>query len=95
MALAGILFTRTYYSDQKGTVYLSADLPRALSYLRSSADAGEAEAMRQLGKLCQHGHGVPKDLAEAKRWYEKAASAGNQEAKEDLEQLKKLQVAEK
>ena len=40
-----------------------------------------------MGWCYKHGYGVPKDLAEAKRWYRKAADAGILEAKKHLAEL--------
>jgi uncharacterized protein len=48
---------------------------------------GEPAGMNNLGTLYQMGRGVPKDLSEARRWYEKAADAGNQNAKDNLKKL--------
>jgi uncharacterized protein len=36
--------------------------------------------MTLLGNIYYSGHGVPQDYAEAKRWYEIAAAAGNSNA---------------
>jgi TPR repeat protein len=37
--------------------------------------------------MYEHGRGVAKDLKKAKYWYEKAASQGNERAKENLKRL--------
>ena len=47
---------------------------------RMSADAGDAEAMLNLGVMYENGRGVPKDEAEAVRWYRKSADAGDTKA---------------
>ena len=39
-----------------------------------SAEAGEAAAMFNLGVMYENGQGVPKDAAEAVRWFHKALS---------------------
>ena len=49
---------------------------------------GDALAMRNLGNLFEHGFGVTKNLDDARKWYEKAAIAGDEEAKKRLELLK-------
>ena len=36
------------------------------------------------------GQGVPKDIAKAKAWFEKAAAAGDPRGKQALEELKEL-----
>jgi TPR repeat protein len=43
--------------------------------------------MVNLGNLYLNGNGVPKDYAEARKWYEKAAAAGNEVAKTNLIKL--------
>ena len=43
-------------------------------------------AMADLGLLYDNGYGVRKDATEARRWYVKAAAAGNKDAKIRLEQ---------
>jgi len=42
-----------------------------------AAAAGNAQAMRELGKLYRDGRGVPRDYDVARQWYEKAAAAGD------------------
>jgi TPR repeat protein len=44
-----------------------------LAALRARADAGEPVAQCSLGVLYTSGQGVPKDLAEAVKWFRKAA----------------------
>jgi TPR repeat protein len=43
--------------------------------------------MVNLGSMYQNGLGVPKDLAQARKWYEMAAAAGDESAKASLKQL--------
>ena len=43
--------------------------------------------MNNLGNLYFYGNGVPQDYAEARKWYEKAAAAGNEVAKANLKKL--------
>jgi TPR repeat protein len=38
----------------------------------------------QLGELYRQGHGVPKDIAKARQWYEKAAAGGDASASKAL-----------
>jgi len=40
-----------------------------------------------MGDLYRNGYGVAKDIAEARRWYEKAVAAGYESAKSDLASL--------
>jgi TPR repeat protein len=46
--------------------------------------------MLTLGSLYEEGHGVARDLAEARRWYEKALAAGSEEAAKQLARVQKL-----
>ena len=45
--------------------------------IRQEVAAGHAKAMLSIGLMYEHGHGVAKDYASAKRWYEKAGDAGS------------------
>jgi len=49
--------------------------------------AGDAAAWTNLGNQFFNGNGVPVDYAEARKWYEKAAAAGNEVAKANLKKL--------
>ena len=49
--------------------------------------AADAAAMNDLGDHYFSGSGVPKDYAEARKWYEKAAAAGNADAMNNLGNL--------
>ena len=52
-------------------------LPEAMSAYRKAADKGSTSAMVELGVLLGTGAGVPKDQAEARKLFERAAEAGN------------------
>ena len=59
----------------------------ALSWLKKSAEQAhdfQDDAMLELGKIYDSGEIVPKNEAEAKKWYEKAAAAGSFGAKKKL-----------
>ena len=43
---------------------------------RVRAEQDDAKAQAKLGDMYSHGQGVPKDYAEAVRWYRKAADQG-------------------
>jgi TPR repeat protein len=43
--------------------------------------------MYELGVLYENGWGVTQDYAQARRWYQKAAEAGHEYAKEALSHL--------
>jgi TPR repeat protein len=48
----------------------------ALELFRQAAASGEGQAMRRLGDIYYEGIDVPKDLAEAEKWYRMAYKAG-------------------
>ncbi len=52
-------------------------LPEAISAYRKAADRGSTAAMVELGVLLATGSGVPKDEAQARKLFERAAEAGN------------------
>lgn len=53
------------------------DRPAGLSYLKSAASQGDLVSAVQLGRIYKLGHSeVPKDLAEAAKWFVAAAKAG-------------------
>src|ERR1700704_3605693 len=52
-------------------------MPEAISAYRKAADKGSTSAMVELGVLYATGSGVPKDQAQARTLFERAAEAGN------------------
>ena len=48
------------------------------------AAAGDASSQNNLGEACANGNGVPKDSAEAAKWWLKAAERGNMYAQYNL-----------
>jgi uncharacterized protein len=52
-------------------------LPEAIGAYRKAADKGSTSAMVELGLLFATGSGVPKDEAQARKLFERAAEAGN------------------
>lgn len=83
--------------DYKTMVSLSRDLlfghfhlkdaPRAITYLRRAAQAGNAEAQMLLGEAYFEGNGVPLDLDEAQLWLLRADAAGNKFASQSLARI--------
>jgi TPR repeat protein len=63
------------------------DFTMAAALYRECAEQGFAPAMNSLGRLQELGQGVPRDLAQAKAWYEKAAALGNPDAQAALSTL--------
>jgi TPR repeat protein len=45
--------------------------------------------MNNLGIVYKDGDGVPRSIATARQWYEKAAALGNQPAKENLQRMRR------
>jgi TPR repeat protein len=68
--------------------YLGAkDYAKALPLLQKAAEAGNVEAMRNLGSLYANGWGVTMDWAESHRWYQKAAEAGDIDGMRSLDAM--------
>ena len=61
------------------------------SYLRAAKD-GDADAMFIVGRCFLDGVGTEKDVNEARRWFNKAASKGNSASKRILLQLRNKKV---
>jgi TPR repeat protein len=63
---------------QLGRAYVAnQQLPEAISAYRKAADKGSTSAMVELGVLLAAGSGIPKDEAQARKLFERAAEAGN------------------
>src|SRR4051812_3498955 len=54
----------------------------ALAQARAGAERGEAGAEQKLGMIYLNGQGVPRDLAEGKKWLQKAADQGQADAQQ-------------
>ena len=73
-----------FYEKQKDTEY-----PVIVSWLYKAARQGVLEAQFALGHIYQYGKpGVPPDLLESEKWYEKAALRGDKQAVQALEILR-------
>jgi uncharacterized protein len=63
---------------QLGRAYAAGQqLPAAVAAFRKAADKGSTSAMVELGVMYAAGTGVPKDEGEARKYFERAAAAGN------------------
>jgi localization factor PodJL len=96
-------------SPKQPNVQMADRLPSGIggAHLRSAAVAGDATAAYEIGVRFAEGHGVPANLEEAARWYERAASKGlvpaqfryasllekGQGVKKDLAQARRLYLA--
>ena len=59
----------------------------ALAQARAGAERGEAESENKLAMIYLNGQGVPRDLAEGKKWLQKAADQGQADAQQTLGML--------
>lgn len=71
-------------SYQRALEAMREDPVSGAALLRQAADQGYAPAQYRLSKAYERGEGVTKNLAEARRWTERAAKAGNRKAMHDL-----------
>lgn len=71
-------------APQAGVTAIAQVPVSAVQNLRTLAEQGNAEAQFNLGQSYEHGRGVPKDYAEALRWYRLAAEHGDPFAQFDL-----------
>jgi len=62
----------------------SGEFAEAVKWYRKAAEAGEGDAMNNLGAMYANGKGVREDDVEAIRWFREAAKAGNSEAMKNL-----------
>ncbi len=63
--------------DSGFAAYLGGDYAGALAEWRPLAEGGDPQAQFGLGLLYEQGDGVPPDLEQAARWYERAAEGGH------------------
>ena len=70
--VAGVAITRQVYSGKANELGLAKEA----SEYRTRAEEGDVKAQSKLGYMYSHGQGVPKDYAEALRWYRRAAAQG-------------------
>jgi TPR repeat protein len=73
---------------QLGRAYAAKrQVPESLIAYRQAADKGNTSAMVELGVMLGTGSGVPKDQAEARKLFERAAKAGNRRGVANLAAL--------
>ena len=78
-------FRRTAQTfDAAVEAYKRGDYATALAGLQNYAEQGNAAAQFNLGLMYASGEGVPKDDAEAVRWYRLAAEQGTAAAQRNL-----------
>jgi len=69
----------------------SGDRDEIFRFTKLAADQGFTDAETNLAQLFEDGFGVEKDLAEAMRWYARAAAKGDEKAIAAVAELKSLQ----
>jgi TPR repeat protein len=79
--MAAVLLARRIYPGQQDKAKENAAIA---TRLRSRAEAGAPQAMREMGRLCVDGLGVTMETAAGIAWYEKAAAAGLNDSWVDL-----------
>jgi uncharacterized protein len=79
-----IKFCRTALGSSRRAMYqlgrayaANRQMPEAIGAWRKAADKGSSSAMVELGVIVGTGSGVPKDEAQARKLFERAAQAGN------------------
>lgn len=77
------------YYDGKG---LERDYDEAVKWIRKAANQSHNWGEYNMGTVYEYGQGVAKDYKKAMEWYKKAIDHGNEEAKERLEVVKRLEA---
>lgn len=72
------------YFENPDSAYERGDYGTAFHFIKPLADQGNAEAQNKLGTMYANGLFVPKNDAEAIRWFRKAAGQGIPEAQLNL-----------
>ncbi len=62
----------------------------AIEWYKKAADAGNSDAMSNIGYMYELGKGVKQDYNKALEWYTKAFNEGDENAKTYIEEIKKL-----
>ena len=74
-------------ADPGSTAFNNGDYGGALKIWQPKADAGDPDAMTNIGVLYQYGLGIPRSMQKAAEMYEKAAQLGFVTAQYDLANL--------
>ncbi|MFR1411805.1 MAG: tetratricopeptide repeat protein [Akkermansia sp.] len=84
-AVPGMHFLLGYLHEEASAL---AGYGPGLSVLHQGAEQDDAKCMNNLGSMYERGTGVAKDLAEAQKWYERAAELGNEDALANVERVR-------
>ncbi|KAL0209000.1 hypothetical protein P9112_011587 [Eukaryota sp. TZLM1-RC] len=76
---------RCYHRGLGVTILKLQDYSQAVFYYQKAAEVGNEVGMYNLGLCYEHGHGVPNDLHQAIKCYEKDKHAGYPKAGEKIE----------
>jgi TPR repeat protein len=74
-------------ADAASTAFNNGDYAGALKIWQPKADAGDPDAMTNIGVLYQYGLGIPRSMSKAAEMYERAAQLGFVTAQYDLGNL--------
>jgi len=95
-----IKFCRTASASSRRALYqlgrayaANQQMPEAMDAWRKAADRGSTSAMVELGVLLATGAGVPRDEAQARKLFERAAKAGNARGVTNLSALSEKEGA--
>jgi cell division septation protein DedD len=85
LGMALILVSAPALADVKAGVdaWGRGDFQTAINEWRGPADKGDADAQFNLGQAYKLGRGVPQNLAQAEKWYKKAADQGHLQANDN------------
>ena len=95
-----IKFCRTASASSRRALYqlgrayaANQQIPEAMDAWRKAADRGSTSAMVELGVLLATGSGVPRDEAQSRKLFERAAKAGNARGVTNLSALSEKEGA--
>lgn len=71
-------------TEKANHLYREGKFSEAMTYYRSAAEKGYAEAQLNLGVCYYYGRGVERNLPEAKKWFQAAAEQENSQAQYNL-----------
>lgn len=71
-------------SPNAGATTGSGEVLDSLETVQAKADAGDVNAQFELGAMYHDGHGVAKDFAKARQWFEKSAAQNDSRAQFNL-----------
>lgn len=90
MLISGLAFADDLNEANK--LLNAKEYGRALPIYSRLAEAGNAEAQFRLGEMYWFGDGTSPDLKKAASWFQKSATAGNKDAAESLQALKRRET---